>query len=746
MRNLVNLFNSQEDKSRPIDPLEVTTDHERRKGFLRYINRAWLILGIVTVVSLPLFPEQRGEFLYLIAVTFPTYLIVRFLNFSGRIRLAGVIFTLSVNFGFYGLFMVLAAEMGASQAFSTQTTVWLLMGLAVLFAGAFVDKWAAPILAGLNSVLLIATRLAIAPQAEPRPSALVFWWMMALTIWLYEGTLHEALRRTRAEVTVRKRAEEEIRRRLGELQTLYETSNAISAEHDLNTLLRAIVENAKKLLDSASSGMYLFQAASEELELTVDTKPYKPYIPFGSRLRFGEGVAGRVALTRQPLRVDDYSTWEGRSPLYEGTSIRAVVEVPMLYKGELIGVLTAEEFGQSERKFTEAEEHLLSLFASQAAGAIHSARLREETANRLRELGLLYESGLALVQLANPKIIAQKIINLLDQKMDWHHTTIRLYHQEDETLELLAFNQPGLNDEGERGSVEERFRAAVARPGQGLSGWVVQYSEVVRSDDLKNDPRYFDTFPGLQSGLYVPMKIGERVIGVISIESEKPDAFSDSDERLTITLATQAAIAIQNAQLLNDLQQSNTDLTSAYDATIEGWSRAMDLRDKETEGHTLRVTQLTLSMARAMGFKEEELTQIRRGGLLHDIGKLGVPDGILLKNENLTEAEWEIMRKHPTYAFEMLSSISYLKPALDIPYCHHEKWAGNGYPRGLKGEQIPLAARIFAVVDVWDAVTSDRPYRPAWTREQALEYIREQSGKYFDPKVVETFFKLIADT
>ena len=743
MRNLVNLFNSQEDKSRPIDPLEVTTDHERRKGFLRYINRAWLILGIVTVVSLPLFPEQRGEFLYLIAVTFPTYLIVRFLNFSGRIRLAGVIFTLSVNFGFYGLFMVLAAEMGASQAFSTQTTVWLLMGLAVLFAGAFVDKWAAPILAGLNSVLLIATRLAIAPQAEPRPSALVFWWMMALTIWLYEGTLHEALRRTRAEVTVRKRAEEEIRRRLGELQTLYETSNAISAEHDLNTLLRAIVENAKKLLDSASSGMYLFQAASEELELTVDTKPY---IPFGSRLRFGEGVAGRVALTRQPLRVDDYSTWEGRSPLYEGTSIRAVVEVPMLYKGELIGVLTAEEFGQSERKFTEAEEHLLSLFASQAAGAIHSARLREETANRLRELGLLYESGLALVQLANPKIIAQKIINLLDQKMDWHHTTIRLYHQEDETLELLAFNQPGLNDEGERGSVEERFRAAVARPGQGLSGWVVQYSEVVRSGDLKNDSRYFDTFPGLQSGLYVPMKIGERVIGVISIESEKPDAFSDSDERLTITLATQAAIAIQNAQLLNDLQQSNTDLTSAYDATIEGWSRAMDLRDKETEGHTLRVTQLTLSMARAMGFKEEELTQIRRGGLLHDIGKLGVPDGILLKNENLTEAEWEIMRKHPTYAFEMLSSISYLKPALDIPYCHHEKWAGNGYPRGLKGEQIPLAARIFAVVDVWDAVTSDRPYRPAWTREQALEYIREQSGKYFDPKVVETFFKLIADT
>jgi putative nucleotidyltransferase with HDIG domain len=233
------------------------------------------------------------------------------------------------------------------------------------------------------------------------------------------------------------------------------------------------------------------------------------------------------------------------------------------------------------------------------------------------------------------------------------------------------------------------------------------------------------------------------VIGVISIESEQIEAFSESDERLTITLATQAAIAIENAQLLNDLLLSNTGITSAYDATIEGWSRAMDLRDKETEGHTQRVTELTLSMARSMGLTENELTHIRRGGLLHDMGKLGVPDNILLKNENLTAPEWEIMRKHPTYAFEMLSSIAYLKPALEIPYCHHEKWDGSGYPRGLRGEEIPLAARIFAVADVWDALTSDRPYRPAWSKEKAIEYIREESGKQFDPQVVKAFSNLI---
>jgi PAS domain S-box-containing protein len=212
------------------------------------------------------------------------------------------------------------------------------------------------------------------------------------------------------------------------------------------------------------------------------------------------------------------------------------------------------------------------------------------------------------------------------------------------------------------------------------------------------------------------------------------------------TLSGQAAIAIDNAQLFDDLQRSNTSLTLAYDATIEGWSRAMDLRDKETEGHTLRVTSLTLDLARAMRIHDSELIHIRRGALLHDIGKLGIPDHILLKMDELSEDEWAVMRRHPTYAYEMLSSIAYLVPALDIPYAHHEKWDGSGYPRGLKGQQIPLVARIFAIVDVWDAITSDRPYRPAWEKPRALEFIREQSGKHFDPQVVDAFLQMIASS
>jgi putative nucleotidyltransferase with HDIG domain len=304
------------------------------------------------------------------------------------------------------------------------------------------------------------------------------------------------------------------------------------------------------------------------LELSVDTAPY---IRLGSRIRLGEGMAGLVAQTRQPLRLDDYSTWEGRSELYEGVPIRAVLEVPMLYRGELIGVLTADETGESRRKFTEEDERLLSLFASQAASAIN------------------------------------------------------------------------------------------------------------------------------------------------------------------------------NAKLFDSLQILNAELTQAYDATIAGWSRAMDLRDKETEGHTVRVSELASRLARAMDIDEAEIVHMRRGGLLHDIGKLGIPDSILFKDGKLTEEEWVVMRRHPTYAYEMLSQIDYLKPALTIPYCHHERWDGTGYPRGLKGEDIPLVARIFAFADVWDALRSDRPYRAGWSAEKVIEHIKSQAGTHFDPAIAEIFIDLMTE-
>lgn len=191
-----------------------------------------------------------------------------------------------------------------------------------------------------------------------------------------------------------------------------------------------------------------------------------------------------------------------------------------------------------------------------------------------------------------------------------------------------------------------------------------------------------------------------------------------------------------------NLEEAHKQLLFAYDETIQGWSRAMDLRDRETEGHSQRVTDLTIQLAQMFGIHKEQLVHIRRGALLHDMGKLGIPDSILLKPGKLDDAEWDSMRQHPQLAYDMLYPIEYLRPALDIPFCHHEKWDGTGYPRGLKADEIPLVARIFAVVDVWDALSSDRPYRQAWEKEKALEYIQEQSGKHFDPLVVKRFLEI----
>jgi putative nucleotidyltransferase with HDIG domain len=233
------------------------------------------------------------------------------------------------------------------------------------------------------------------------------------------------------------------------------------------------------------------------------------------------------------------------------------------------------------------------------------------------------------------------------------------------------------------------------------------------------------------------------VKGVLEIFQRTPLGEGHDWQELLTALAGQAAIAADNATLFDDLQRSNIDLALAYDTTLDGWSRALDLRDRETEGHTRRVAEMTLRLARALGVPDPELIHLRRGALLHDIGKMAIPDNVLLKPGPLTEEEWGIVRQHPLTAYELLSSIAFLRPALDIPHCHHERWDGTGYPRGLRGAQIPFAARIFSVADAFDAMRSDRPYRPAMSDDEARSRIAEQSGKQFDPQVVEAFLRLV---
>jgi putative nucleotidyltransferase with HDIG domain len=276
---------------------------------------------------------------------------------------------------------------------------------------------------------------------------------------------------------------------------------------------------------------------------------------------------------------------------------------------------------------------------------------------------------------------------------------------------------------------------------------VVELGETVLTTNAQEDPRFGEQFSvavyHLLSILCAPLKIKDDLIGVIYVDNRAHTGiFSTDDLGMISAFANQAAVAIDNARLFDDLQESNAELEIAYQATLEGWVRALDMRDRETEGHTQRVTTLTRRLALTMGVDDNALLHITRGALLHDIGKMAIPDGILLKPGSLTPEERTLIQKHPDYAHEMLSPIKFLLPALDIPYCHHEKWDGSGYPRGLKGEEIPFAARIFTVVDVWDALVSDRPYRKGLEPAGVKKSIREGSGTHFDPRVVDAFLGL----
>jgi GAF domain-containing protein len=244
---------------------------------------------------------------------------------------------------------------------------------------------------------------------------------------------------------------------------------------------------------------------------------------------------------------------------------------------------------------------------------------------------------------------------------------------------------------------------------------------------------------GRPPGIFAPLVYDRKIKGMLNMVG--PD-LTESDIPTLQAFANQIAVALENARLVSKLQAANEELDSAYQKTLEGWVKALDLRDNETEGHTVRAAETTVHLARFMGISNEHIPHIRRGALLHDIGKMAIPDSILRKPGPLSEEEWQVMKLHPQTAHTWLSAIDYLKPAIDIPYCHHEHWDGRGYVQGLAGDEIPFWARIFTIVDVWDAMRSDRPYRKAIPEKNTLKYIKEESGKLFDPRVVEAFLDL----
>lgn len=384
-------------------------------------------------------------------------------------------------------------------------------------------------------------------------------------------------------------------------------------------------------------------------------------------------------------------------------------------------------------------------------------RLQEQAQRYLNHQIAANQLALALGETLELTEIYQIIYTHIKQQMDADSFAVSFY---DETTKMI---RPGYVIADDTVTDVSKIPPLELQPeGKGQQSTVIHTGQPVYAPDyqqrLKQSKNVYvikrngSVTPGTesdekttQSALLVPMKRFGKTIGVLQVQSYELDAYSQYDIDLLCALANVASISLQNGELFTNLNAAHQEIGDAYDSTLEGWARALEMRDMETEGHSRRVVDLTVQLARHMGFNEDDLVQIQRGALLHDIGKMSVPDAILQKPAKLTDEEWQVMRLHPVYAYRWLSPIKYLRPCLDIPRFHHERWDGSGYPTGMSGESIPLSARIFAVIDVWDALLSDRPYRDPWSKERALEYIQYHAGQEFDPQVVDAFLGMIAE-
>jgi PAS domain S-box-containing protein/putative nucleotidyltransferase with HDIG domain len=446
----------------------------------------------------------------------------------------------------------------------------------------------------------------------------------------------------------------------------------------------------------------------------------------------GKGVCNWVITNKKPYLTNhaDRDALFYRPDLLGDAHCLACV--PLIAHEHALGALWVAR----QIDFVEQDLRLLNAIADIAANAIHRVMLHEQTELQLRHLTALHQIDLAISANFDLNITFKVILSNVKDELEVDAVSILLLDPVTHTLDYAA----GI---GFRTSNIEQSHVKL---GKGCAGLAAQECRTVYFSDLRQAGESFSRASFLTDEEFIshydtPLVVKGQVKGVLEIFHRAVIEPEPGWLSYFEILATQAAIAIENASLFENLQQSNMELVLAYDATIEGWSRALDLRDRETEGHTQRVAEMALELAEKMGMSNAEKLDLRRGALLHDIGKMGVPDAILLKPGRLSKSEWKIMRQHPLYAYQMLSPITYLKHALEVPYYHHEKWDGSGYPRGLMGDGIPLSARVFAVVDVFDALISDRPYSKAWPVEEAYRYIREQAGKYFDPQVVKVFLE-----
>lgn len=529
------------------------------------------------------------------------------------------------------------------------------------------------------------------------------------------------------------------RRHDREQEAIIQMAAALREAGNRDEMVPIILRQVQELFSAGGAALVTLNAKQQDLLVEMATGSWKRTT--GMKLSGDSVIDWDLYRSRQPYVQADVRAdkrFKGAEMLGPDT---AAVAVPLFAQGEPFGTVWA---GRST-PFEDEETRILSALTDMAANALRRASLHEETQRRAAQLTTVTHLGLTLGETLELPVIFERLADATHNLLNEVTTVlISRYRAEEQRVECVYGLQAG-----EPLNVSELAPVALDPAGRGTQSEVIHQRRHVILGDVQSHLAQADggmlfstEGPTVESAVLVPMLARGQVIGVVQAYSSRPQCFDETDAELLAIVANTAAVAIANADLFAELQSTNVELALAYDTTLEGWARALEMRDKETEGHTRRVTELTLELATWLGLPTRDLVDIRRGALLHDIGKMGIPDSILLKPGPLDEAEWEIMRTHPQLAQQMLADVDFLRAALTIPMYHHERWDGSGYPHGLTGEDIPIEARAFAVVDVYDALRSDRPYRQAWPQAKVHSYLTDNAGVLFDPRVVDAFFEM----
>ena len=550
------------------------------------------------------------------------------------------------------------------------------------------------------------------------------------------GQVAQSIKRKSAESELEELFEIEQRRsqRLSDLQNL---SAELTSLHSEKELLERLVIKAALLSGSPVCTVMLLDEKTDEIILAAQ---------HGLPANFPTGLRLPVAL----LPVDHQAFQNGKPILISNIDqefpalrtllvnpqVQSFYAFPLVLDGNVTGGIILSSL--QPRQLSEAEISTYHLLARLASAALDNVRLFEGVNRSLQRMSSLRRVDMAISASFDLVLTLNILLEQVTTNLGVDAADILVWDPTDATLKYTCG----------RGFHSQALRHTNLRIGEGFAGQAALERRTIYMPNLQEDLNELGRSISLPSEGFVsywgvPLVAKGNIQGVLEVFNRQPVQVDQDWLNFMETLAGQAAIAIDNVLLFNHLERSNADLSMAYDSTLTGWASALELHDNETEGHTRRVAFTTTQLAVKMGVRDEEIMYMRWGSLLHDIGKMGIPDSILLKPGPLTDEEWVIMRTHPVLAYQMLSPIDYLSNTLEIPYNHHEKWDGSGYPRALKGEQIPLSARIFAIIDVWDALTSDRPYRAAWSPEKTMEYIQEQVGTHFDPRVAEVFLEMV---